>query len=167
MKNTTEWLANYFETTERYINEMMRDEKATSFLLIWPIFEQTVFGGFCQSKKLKLYAGKLEPYIDELDIDSMMLHFHNRYQNKNHYHHLCHQDKNVAISNMLKSSVTQLSDEDKIYFLLYVVYRYRNNIFHGNKGIKSWSHYTKEINYCMGFMMNVIDCYKTNIDSQE
>lgn len=33
----------------------------------------------------------------------------------------------------------------RIFFLAIVAYRFRNNMFHGNKGVQSWLLYTKQI----------------------
>ena len=54
--------------------------------------------------------------------------------------------------------MADLSDEEKLVLMIYVVYRYRNNIFHGNKGIESWSHYTSQIELYLDFMMSILDC---------
>lgn len=51
----------------------------------------------------------------------------------------------------------KITSEDKLALMFYVVYRYRNNIFHENKGIMSWTQDTEQIEKCISFMI-IIDC---------
>lgn len=36
--------------------------------------------------------------------------------------------------------------------MTYIVYRYRNNMFHGNKGLESWLQFEEQIKDCITVM---------------
>ncbi len=158
-----EWIAKHFDTTKVKLEEALQDEKATSFLLIWPIMESEVFEGFFRNDSPQKAAKLFAPYSSELNIESAFIHFHTRYQDKTNYKHLKHKDQHTEVYDaILHTSVAEVSEEDRIQFILYVIFRFRNNIFHGNKGIRSWNKYTAEISYCLVVMMQIIDCAKKN-----
>lgn len=45
-------------------------------------------------------------------------------------------------------AISDMKPEDMVFFVAFVVYRYRNNMFHGNKGIHSWLQYGEQIRLC-------------------
>ena len=155
---THAWLASYFETTPTYIQQMLQNEIATTYLLVWPVYEQMLFGGFMKKGDIQAIAQTYAPYYQELNVDASVHHFHSRYQDSRRLRNLQHKDQFSALSNILTQNVADLSDEEKLVLMIYVVYRYRNNIFHGNKGIESWSHYSVQIEQCLDFMMSILDC---------
>ncbi len=58
---------------------------------------------------------------------------------------------------LLAKSVNRLSDAESVFLLSFVVYRFRNNIFHGNKGVNSWLSYTEQIELCIRSMMAFVN----------
>ena len=75
---------------------------------------------------------------------------------------LCHKSKcngrcytPCKFYQILKKEFEKISAEEKIYFLVYIVYRYRNNMFHGTKGLESWIRYKSEIERCIDIMMKL------------
>ena len=90
----------------------------------------------------------------------MAKHFHNRYQNTNNIRHLLHDQRNVHyFETIINKEYDDLSLEDKVVLLIFVSYRYRNNLFHGNKNVMTWKNYTQQIDYCLDFMMILLDSY--------
>ena len=63
------------------------------------------------------------------------------------------------MENVLAKEYPFLTGTDKMILMMTTVFRYRNNIFHGNKAIGEWNKYSKEIEYCTDFMMSVVDVY--------
>ena len=59
MHSEKEWLASYFSTNTHNIENVLKNEKATSYLLIWPIMEQYVFNGFLRERDIETTAAKL------------------------------------------------------------------------------------------------------------
>lgn len=166
------WLVRYLSSEEenskdkkmtpKDIQQLLKNENATLFLMIWSIMEQKIFDGFMKKKDIDMAAECFTGYYQELDINDIFLHFHRRYQNKETCQHLKHGDKNGKFDEILKMQEDKIADKEKMTFLFYVVYRYRNNIFHGNKGIESWSQFTEQITYCIQFMTKIIDYWPIN-----
>lgn len=148
------WLADYFSDVETqiskaYIIEMLKTERATAFLLVWPIFEQKIANGFFTKDSIEPIAQGHKNFYSQFNIEEMAYYFYHRYQDKTAYKHLRHQENKKSIGNILNTPYQCLDNEQKLTLMLYVVYRYRNNIFHGNKSIHSWSQYEKQIDYCI------------------
>lgn len=63
--------------------------------------------------------------------------------------------------------VDEIELKSKLKLILFVVYRFRNNIFHGNKGVNSWIQYTEQIRHCVQVMKVLISQYQShkNADS--
>ena len=100
----------------------------------------------------------------EGDLEEEILHFHERYQDKRKYRNLKHKDPDYQVANsVLSKEISEVSGEDQIAFLIYVIYRYRNNMFHGNKRLDSWIQYRQQIEYCTNAMIKIIDAELSTI----
>ncbi|MDO7886732.1 hypothetical protein [Hymenobacter cheonanensis] len=154
--NTKNWLAAYYKISEEKIESYFKDEDVPGFLIIWTIFEQKLFGGFVKVGNIKNHS------VKELDkilfaLETEFIFFFEAYQDKARFKNLRHDQKAEEISLLLSVDKNKLSAENKLYILLFVVYRYRNNIFHGNKPVPSWSRYRKEIGYCVNIMKCLLE----------
>ena len=159
IQSTKEWLAQYFDTNVTKIQELLKDELATSFLLIWPIFEQTFFSNFCKKENIEKFSKNYEKFFS---YEEIFQHFYLRYQNNDHYRNLTHQSRYPKFEQILHKPQNYITEREKLLFITFVVYRYRNNIFHGNKGIKSWSQFKQQIAYCLEFMTSMLNKKKLN-----
>ena len=159
-ERVTAWLAQQFNTNDWNIKDMLKTQNATVYLLIWPIMEQSVFDGFMKGKSIDPMAVKLGPYFDEMMAENKAQYFYNRYQDAEKYRRLTDSKKYESMERVLHTDYTKLSSEDKFILMMTTVFRYRNNIFHGNKAIGEWNKYSREIEYCTEFMMAVVDVYK-------
>lgn len=167
------WLAENIDSNKRSsvdeVKDMLRNQIAVSYLLIWPILEQRQFDGSMTQNKIKTAAKEISRYYEgelQTDLDSIIEDFFDRYKIINneyniHLKNLAPKEHNSKIVPILeKDNFFELSNEEKIHLLLYVIYRYRNNIFHGNKKIDKWTEYTVQINACLFGMMKIFDCMK-------
>lgn len=133
------------------------------FLCIWSVFEPA-FSKKCYLKFQNLEAlSKKYSHLSDLDdISNLSRYFHARYHGHNErLLKLAHLDEYERISPEVRNIVEErydiLNGQQKMLLLLYVVYRYRNNIFHGNKSITQWECFGEQINYCIQFMIKMID----------
>ena len=151
------WLARYNNISERDVDNILKDEKATSYLLVWSIFEQDIFNGFMGGNDIRNVSVKFEKYYANLAINDIAQKFHHRYQNADNYKHLIHAQKNERFKTIIDKPFTNITQIELLEMLFYIVYRYRNNIFHGNKKVLAWTQYTEQIEDCLTFMTKIID----------
>lgn len=148
------------------IRDMLHNQVAVLYLLIWPIMEQRYFSGFLKINQINDAARKLAPfYCKDLknDLDKIIMKFFDRYRNKNQHYRDLHVDiimRKEFDEILSKNRFIYLQPIDKIKLLLFVIYRYRNNIFHGNKDIRKWASFDKQIKDCLIGMMKLMDCMK-------
>ena len=162
--NFTEWLSKYLETTQHEAQKLLDNETSRYFLIVWSIFEFKCFG-FITPGKIKDYSSKNYFQTKENEIEEYSQFFHERYQDKKKYINLIFDEKydNKEFKNTITKAYKDLEKKDKIFLLLFVVYRYRNNIFHGTKGISSWLKFKVEIEKCISLMQLFIDNYKNSV----
>ena len=159
----SEWLNKYFarQSTDSSvtIDEILKNENAIFFLFIWSIFEQKCFSGSFTIRKIEDFVCNNIEKFKVLDCDEAIKHFHKRYQNSDKYENLKHRDDVLNIDSIKNKAYDSLSPEDKFNLLLYVIYRFRNNIFHGNKHLENWGKFDEQIGYCLTSMISIIDVY--------
>lgn len=173
------WLANNVEEnpdpskpplTVGDIKDLLNSQLAITYLLIWPILEQRQFSGFMKVSQIKEASYQLCRYYNhdlKQDLDYIIRKFFDRYNISNNEDNLCLRklQPEYEISDyykriLKKSDFNNVLTREKISLLLFVIYRYRNNIFHGAKSIDQWSQYTDQINDCLIGMMKIADCMK-------
>ena len=163
MPNTFEkWFASYLKQDESEIRVLLNNKIAIRFLIIWSIFEAKYFNGFMQVNKIKNCSNAIigKSCFNITKYSNALEHFHKRYQDKRIYKNLMHGQKSKELDNILHKDIRSLSSNESIYFLLFVIYRYRNNIFHGNKGVSSWLRYEEQIEHCIKVMQLFLELEK-------
>ena len=155
-----EWLAEYHNVDLQDIDNILKDEQATTYLLVWSIFEQDIFNGYMRINEIQTVSGKFENYYVNLDVDDIAQKFHSRYQDNNNYRHLVHKQDNANFRSIIGKQFEDVTEKEKLTMLFFVAYRYRNNIFHGNKNVKAWTCYTEQIQDCITFITAIIDLNK-------
>ena len=61
------------------------------------------------------------------------------------------------VKEFLSKSSEYNTEEDRLSFLIYVIYRYRKNMFHGNKSLDSWLGYEEQITNCINSMITIMN----------
>ncbi len=59
-----------------------------------------------------------------------------------------HKQKFARMERLLQAVPSALEPADRAFFVALVAYRFRNNMFHGNKGVQSWLRYRPQIDLC-------------------
>jgi hypothetical protein len=154
-EDTNKLIARHFGVSESYISQQDYDMVA-EFLIIWGLFEQTAFSGFLKYDELEAFSRRNSDRIG-CNMDHCSRHFHDRYQDRDKYSNLRHGEDRPCIRDILDKPYSVLTSEDKLLLCMYVLYRFRNNIFHGNKGFVSWTQYDEEIRCCKMVMSFVIE----------
>ncbi|QZN76189.1 hypothetical protein [Paenibacillus sp. DR312] len=157
-----QWVKNKLKCRREDMEMLFKSKTARNFLIIWNIFEIELFNKYCTLALLGDVASKLSrsERIDELQ--GAIEYFHERYYgDKEKYRHLKNNQRPVEVPDKVASSLfSDCSIEEKIHFLLFVLFRYRNNMFHGNKGLHTWLQYDKQIQSCTKTMCIIIDMYE-------
>lgn len=152
--NFENWLANLLGQAEPEIKRLLQDEMALHFLIAWSLFESKCFNGYVRIKDLEAFSQRIV-IKESFKIDSVRKiaeHFHARYQSVDLYKNLMHEQTSTKMASLLEQPFDSLRPEDVVFTVVLTVYRYRNNIFHGSKGIESWLNFKPQILYCTDAM---------------
>lgn len=156
MQNYSDWLSQLFNQSEFEVQRLLADGTAMQFLLAWSLFESKCFKSDLRSNKIADFASELassnDMILDSLSIPAV--HFHVRYQSPSKLANLMPSNRAQGwmveeFKNLLAIPFDDLTKKQTIEFLSYVVYRFRNNIFHGSKGVQSWLQYREQIQLCV------------------
>lgn len=153
------WLARLFDEDVADIKTFLANKRALHFLISWSLFESKCFNGFMRKGDIDAFAknADADTSFDKTEILKHANSFHNRYQDKTLYGNLLYKDSCPRMDALLKLPYEKLDPEDAIYLATFTVYRYRNNIFHGNKGVSSWLQFEDQIDHCTEVMKTLID----------
>lgn len=148
------WLASLLGQEEQQIRNLLKDQTALHFLITWSLFESKCFNGFVKADGLEKFSERIvaNESFDATYISAAASHFHNRYQNQRFYNNLMHQQSSPKMESTLQRPFELLEPQDMVFLVALTVYRFRNNIFHGNKGVKSWLNFKNQIEYCIEVM---------------
>lgn len=158
---TIRWLAGHLGTDASGIEAIFNESNAKLFMFIWPVFEKEVFRKNMTINKIDGRSRMFKNYHQKLDLECMTRRFHARYKSCNEvYQQLINRESknsDESIERIFNEKYDDLLLCDKMKLLFFVTYRYRNNIFHGNKNILSWPDYKEQIRDCITFMIKIID----------
>lgn len=129
-----EWINDRFGTNFSEVDL----SSVKDFSLIWNVFENVVCqNNFSISRTEEVIKNSL---IDSTEFNSYLEYFKNRYvsngtfTNRFQYLHFRNNDRRNLVEDVLLGNNTK--NNDIILALLIIVYRYRNNLFHGIKRIQ-------------------------------
>ncbi len=139
-------LAKILMCEEHSIRTLFDSKYTFNFLILWSCFETKIFDKYCTSDKILKNEFSIRLDLKN-ELNEEIEYFKKRYQNENKLENLFGIGKNSNQSQKskleknklyigVKSYLTGLgSDFNDLQFILTIVFRFRNNIFHGNKGI--------------------------------
>lgn len=156
---------------EEDLDALYNEKISVNFLLVWAKFEVINFEGFLKFEKIDKVAKQIaekESFLI-LELESYVKYFYDRYVEQlggqRRLNGLCYKidacrekkscvNLSCEIKRILNEKLETLTKKDKVYFLIYVISRYRNNMFHGNKNAKNWiSEYKIPIENCIRVMV--------------
>ncbi len=137
------------------------------FAVIWNIFEKKKVRNHASIFDVSDFVERL-PSIDNININEIFEYFKNRYTNNPNYANLFEalrwrdkeKDKKDETHRILldKDSI----DKDKIKAVLYIIFRLRNNLFHGEKSILTIDQQRETFNLVNSFLLDVIETPNRN-----
>ncbi len=157
MKNNEfrQWMGAVEGLTSKECRDLAESKIAEQFLIAWHVFETRVFACECTPKKFISTSTQMSSSFDP-KLKPIVLHFYKRYQDNRKLKNLMHTQLKDAIAPILATSFNDLSPAKMLHLVLLVVHRYRNNMFHGNKGLSSWLNYKVEIEKCIRAMQMIV-----------
>lgn len=119
-----------------------------------------------KSNQIESFAQRAasNPAFDVGALRKALSHFHARYQEKTPYKNLMHEATCARFDSLLKKPIETMTPDERVFFVAYVVYRFRNNIFHGNKGVHSWLEYRPQIQLCIGVMQCFVSHFTVGVE---
>lgn len=153
------WLAGLFGHDKADIALLLRSPTATQFLIAWSIFESKCFSGYVKFNEISDYSSRVvkEQKFDVKTVSESAAYFHKRYQDADLYRNLMHRQKSTAFDDLLSQDFRSLVPEDVVFLTIATIYRYRNNIFHGNKKVHAWLKFEPQIQRCTSMMQQFVN----------
>lgn len=151
-----QWLGKLLCANELEVKRLLMDKSALHFLIAWSLFESKCFDGFLKHDQIEQFSERISKSesLGHEWLAEIAQYFHARYQDKKLLRKLmpnkaANNERNFSKMDMLlNKQFESLTPADIVYFVVMIIYRYRNNIFHGNKGVGSWLKFKAQIHLC-------------------
>lgn len=157
-----QWLGTLLGQHSSEVERVLSDDTALHFLVAWSLFESKCFSGFVKIDQLRAYARRLvDDGFASPTVNAIARTWHERYQDKSRLGNLMHNQASAHFERLLNAHANALSSEDLWFVALVVVYRYRNNMFHGNKGVASWLVFKPQILQCVSVLQAFVSHEET------
>jgi len=142
------------------------------FLVYWNLFEDKFFDKGCNKSKIeKLLTNprKLREISVNEGVKSTFKYFKERYCDSDLFKKLNNNlEVGAEIKNINEKEEEELSDIEILVYLIYIVFRFRCNMFHGNKKPYNFYKYKEPIEKCVNllhFLLTKEDVF--NIQKEE
>lgn len=152
------WLGELFGQSAFEVRRLLDDKRALHFPMAWSLFESKCFGGFVKADQIRQFAEKVATGAEFIDdkLVRASIHFHNRYQDKGRLQNLLHGQRCVELTAALAKLHSTLTKAEMVFLAVFVTYRFRNNMFHGNKGVDSWLKFGEQISLCTDVLQSLV-----------
>ncbi|PKN65487.1 MAG: hypothetical protein CVU57_10245 [Deltaproteobacteria bacterium HGW-Deltaproteobacteria-15] len=169
MEEFAKWLGQLLGQSEFEVQRLLSDETAVHFFLAWSLFESKCFSNDLKASKLKAFAEEFAnskgTMIASLNVPAK--HFHDRYQDPKHFRHLMPKRWTwpwmiEEFQRLLAIPYGRLTEQQIVQLVTFVVYRFRNNMFHGVKKVQAWLQYREEIRLCVYALQFFVTYAETN-----
>lgn len=152
------WLGELFGQSEFEVRRLLEDKRALHFLVAWSLFESKCFHGFVKAEQIHQFAEEVatDAKFNKDKLVCASIHFHNRYQDNKRLQNLLHGQRSVVLKTTLAKPHSTLTNTEMVFLAVFVTYRFRNNMFHGNKGVDSWLNYGEQIALCTEVLQNLV-----------
>lgn len=139
-------------------------EMVGNFLILWSLFESRCFNRTDNKTSIENVIEKVEKSFDDNILNEVFDYMKERYADAEKFSRL--QFKDGSGNKEMKEhcekvfSGEESSKEDKLKAVLYVIYRYRNNLFHGSKQIPNLQQQKNNFNTSYKVLIECIEKYE-------
>jgi hypothetical protein len=157
-----DWLKRYFPYANVVEDNM---SSVLHFCLMWSLFESKVCERHASVGKMKSFTKGLNKTesLKQRDFDPYLLYFQKRYLNHGRTNDRFDKLRISGMNRELVESVLkkeETKNSSVILALLIIVYRLRNNLFHGEKPIITLHNQSMNFNVANRFLAEVLDLHK-------
>lgn len=162
MSNVVKWI------NEKIINDGTSKidtndiDEIRDFALLWNLFEDLLCSNNANMSKIDTLIDSKIDKFNELEYQDTFQYFYNRYKsNDEKFNALRLRDpqKNL-VKKVLNDEFTDKNN--KLKFIMAVIYRFRNNLFHGEKNMRYISLQKENFEKANIFLMYFIDTCRSN-----
>lgn len=152
------WLAKTLGQPPDEVAVLLSHEMAVEFLMSWSLFESRCFGGYMKLADLDEFAKRTVQgeAFEATVLGGHFQHFHDRYQDSSKRRSLFHQQRCERFAEITRAPASNATPDDVVFYCTAVAYRFRNNMFHGSKGVRSWLQFKEQIERCSGVVQSLI-----------
>lgn len=152
------WLTNTFQIDED-LNES-DIESIQNFSLLWSVFEANYSNRNFQLNTIELRINQVT--FDIQDYQIYLEYFRNRYVtngrlNQRYPHLKVPNNRNQLLTEVLLNNNPNLTVSQIVLALIIIVYRYRNNLFHGEKDIRQIRFQRDNFAQSNSFLIKIMD----------
>jgi len=175
--NIIEWINNNLHKNNRTDKLKENDiQNILAFTMLWNLYEDlfwtrnsdnTNHSAYSLGEALKTIKNKKDKLSEDI-INPIFCYFYHRYQDEVKFNQLKFRDKGAdnearkKLENMINSSIEH-SKSDKLEFIMAIVFRYRNNLFHGEKQLIKIKYQEENFEYANKFLMHIIEKCKEDL----
>ena len=133
------------------------------FTLLWNLFELKFCNKKCKTNEISKLVGNIHINNEE-KIDNIFNYFRDRYikydKTNSKFDKL---NFKFIGSDSLKENITYnlIHSKNKLETILHIIYRFRNNLFHWEKGVSFINYQIENFNYANNFLYLILE-YKIN-----
>lgn len=159
LQDEEQWISNFISV--ELDNEIK--ERVKHFAILWNLFETFTCNKNADIPKIIAAVDgfhAMEP-ITNAFTDSYLTYFEARYiangQPTNHYQYLNITNANYStmVERVLRKQ--EVNPQEILKALLIIVYRYRNNLFHGEKNVAKLNGQIENFTYANNLLIDVLD----------
>jgi len=163
LQSSTEYILNFIDC-----KDISKIEEVRNFALLWNMFEDQIFGNSMNKTKIDEMNDKISKAISEIVVEKTFQFFSDRYTNENDGRskfdglkldkkNFCSRDEIEDIYGKLK--LKDCDKKEKTRIILYILYRLRNNLFHGEKEAREFYSQNEMFKVCNDFIIECLETY--------
>jgi len=172
-----EWINNNILQNNRADKLEGNDiQNVLAFTLLWNLYEDLFWTRNKENTNSSAYSlgkalGTIEIKKDKFNEDNInpiFCYFYEKYQDTNKFESLKFRkqgkDAEVKVKlTIMLNSMIEHNKGDKLYFIMAIVFRFRNNLFHGEKQLISIQYQEENFKYANQFLMHIIEKSKEDL----
>lgn len=159
LQDESQWLSNFIRV--ELDNEIK--ERVKNFAILWNLFETFTCNKNADIPKIMAAVDGLDAMepITNIFTDTYLAYFGDRYflngQPTEHFQHLNITNVNYSAKVQMVLTRQETDPKEILKALLIIVYRYRNNLFHGEKNVAKLDGQIENFSFANNLIIDILD----------